>query len=140
MMTSILSLSSLLKNVASFTSSLLKTIKSTPFFKIFSLCNALHFQPFFSLEVGRLKLFAYYFVHFSITLECLPPDKVVLLFSLSLACLFTSLFWGLFGGVNTSSMSVSSDIFPNFVFSLCSLLIISTAHNESILQNKIYWL
>jgi hypothetical protein len=37
-------------------------------------------------------------------------------------------------------MSVSSDIFPNFVFSLCSLLIISTAHNESILQNKIYWL
>jgi hypothetical protein len=85
-------LSSSLKDVASFASLSFKKIKNTPFFKISSLCGALHFQPFFFLETSRLKLFANCFIDSSITFECLHPNKVVLLSSLSLACLFTSLF------------------------------------------------
>lgn len=89
------------KNVASFVSWSLKTIKTTPFFKISSLCSALHFLPFFSLKARRLKLFANCYVNSLIAFECLHPDKVALLSSLSLACLFTSLFLGLFSGIKT---------------------------------------
>ncbi len=101
----------------------LKIIKSTPFFK-FSFCGV-HciFDLFFSLNVGRLKCFANYYVSSSISLECFHRDKIVLLFSLSLTCLHTSLFWRLSGGVKNSLVLVSLDIFPSFVFLLCSLLL-----------------
>ncbi len=130
--------SSSLKDVASSISLLLKTFKNTPFFKISSLWGALQFSPFLSLEVRRLKLSINCSVSYSIAFECLHPDKVILLSSLSIACLFTPLFWSLFGGVKNSLVLVSFDIFLDFVFSLCSLLIISNAHSESILWNKLY--
>jgi hypothetical protein len=94
-MNNISSLSSLLKKVASSTSLSLKTIKSRPFFKISSLFNALHFQPPFFLEARRLKLFVNCFINSSIVFECLHPNKLIS--SLSPVCLFTSLFWRLFG-------------------------------------------
>jgi hypothetical protein len=92
--TTISSSSSMLQDVASFTSSLFKTIKSTPFFKIFSLCDVSHFQPFFSLDVEKLKLFANCFVSSSIAFKCMHPEKVVLLSSLFIACLFNHFFEG----------------------------------------------
>ncbi len=58
--TSILSSFSSFKDVASSTSSSLKSIKSKPFFKISSFCDALLFRPFFSLDARSLKLFASY--------------------------------------------------------------------------------
>jgi hypothetical protein len=108
--------SSYLKDVASFASLSLFLKKSTPFLKISSLCGALHFQPFFILEARRLKLFVNCFVNATITLKCLYPYKVVLLSSLSLAYLFTSLFWGLSSKVKNYSVLVSSNIFFDFVF------------------------
>ncbi len=77
-MTSISSLSSSLKDVASYVSLSFKTIKSTPFFKISSLCSALHFQPFLSLEARKLKFFINCFVSSLIALECLHFNKVIL--------------------------------------------------------------
>ncbi len=108
--------SSMLKDVTSSTSSSFKIIKSTPFFKTSSLCDALHFQPFFFLDARRLKLSTNYFVNFFITFECLHFDKIVLLSSLSLVCLITSLFLRFSSKVNNSSMLVSSNIFVDFVF------------------------
>ncbi len=128
-----------LKDNASSTSSSLKTIRSTPFSKIYSLYNALHFWPFFFLEARRLKLFVNYFVNSSIMFKCLHLDKVVLLSSFSLMCLFTSLFWRLCHEVNNFSVLVSFNIFLEVFFLLCFLLIISTTYNESILQKKLYW-
>ncbi len=127
-----------LKDVASSISSSLETIKSTLFFKISFWCSVLHFQLFFSLDGGRLKLFANCSISVSIVFKCLHFDKIVLLFSLSLMCLFTSLFWRLSNGVKNYLVLVSFYIFCDFVFSLCSLLIISIAHSVSILWNKIY--
>ncbi len=89
---------------------------SVPFFKIFSLCGVLHFQPFFSLDVGRLKLFPNCFVNSSMALECLHLNKVVLLSSLSLTCLLTSLFKGLSDGIKNFSVLVSFDICLDFFF------------------------
>jgi hypothetical protein len=86
-------LSSSLEDVAFSTSSLLKTIKNTPFIKI-SFPRALFYTSnlFFSLEGKRLKLFANCFVKFSITFECLHPNIVIMFSSISLACSFASLF------------------------------------------------
>ncbi len=137
-MTGISSSFSSLKDVASSISLLLKTIKSTPFVKISSFCTYLHFQPSFSLEVKRLNFFANYFIRSPIAFKCLHLNIVVMLFSLFLACLFTSFFLGFFGRVKNFSLFVSINIFLDFVFLLCSLLIISTVNIESILQNKFY--
>ncbi len=52
----ILSLFSSLKDIASFVSSLLKTIKSALFVNISSLCGALHFQPFFLFGGKKTKI------------------------------------------------------------------------------------
>jgi hypothetical protein len=82
-----------------FVSSSLKTIKTTLFVLISSLCIALHFRFIFSFQARRLKLSANYSVRSSIALECLHLDIVVMLSSLFLACLFTSLFWKLYNGV-----------------------------------------
>ncbi len=138
MTTSISSSFSSLKDIASSTPQSLKTIKSTPYFKISSLCHVLHFQLFFSLEAKRLKLSTNCSINYSIVLECLHIDKVVLLSSLSLVCLFTSFFWRLFDGVDKFLVLVYFNIFFDFVFSLCFLLIIFAMYNESILQNKFY--
>jgi hypothetical protein len=96
MMTSISSSFSSLKDVASFALLSLKTIKSTPFFKISSLCSALHFRPFFSLDAGRLKLFINCFVSYLITFECLHLDKIVFIiftiFSMPIHIIFLRAF------------------------------------------------
>jgi hypothetical protein len=65
-------------------------------------------------------------------------DKVVFLSSLFLMCLFTSLFWGLSRREKNFSVLVFPYICLDFVSSLCSLLIISTTHSESKLQNMIF--
>ncbi len=93
--THILSLSSSLKNATSSTSS------STLFF----------------LEGRRLKLSTNYSIRYHIMLEYLHLDIVIMIFSLSLACLFTSLFGGLSSGVKNFLMFFSLKIFPDFVFS-----------------------
>ncbi len=71
-----------------------------------SLCIALYFRPFLSLEWSRLKLFTNYFVRFSI--------MAVVFSSISLASLSTLVFLGLFGKATNSSMFVSSNIFLGF--------------------------
>jgi hypothetical protein len=72
--------------------------------------------PFFFLEVRRLKLSTNYSISSLITFQCLHPNKDVLLFSLSLTCLFTLLFWGFSCRVTNSLVLVSFDIFLTSIF------------------------
>ncbi len=98
--------SSSLNDLTDLASSLLKMFKTTPFVMVFCLCSTLYFWPLLSLEWKRLKLSTNHSVMFSI--------MIIVLSSLSLASLFTSLFWGLSGRVNNPSLFVYTDIFVSF--------------------------
>ncbi len=88
-----ISSSSSLNDLAFLVSLSLKTFKTTPVVMVSSLCTALYLWPFLSLEWRRLKLFVNYSIRFSIA--------VVILSSLSLSDLSTSLFWRLSGEVTS---------------------------------------